>query len=1026
MSKINEITAKLAKKLLISENEADQLIKSSLRSETPEKEVFDLLGEDLLEEASFILTYEEKKKSRKTKQRERQREKEKEGETEYLKFERNTTEVYDEYVINPPQEQAEGANVPVKAINEKFRDVFAEYAWFNKVQSKVFESVYRTEENVLVSAPTGAGKTDIALMSIVKHLEESENRKESPKVVYIAPMKALASEITSKLEKKLPVVVKEHTGDTELEKYEIKESAVLVCTPEKFDVSTRKVSSYLLKCVGLIILDEVHILNDTRGPVIEGVVSRIKTLRNRLQKKVRIIGISATLPNAEDVAEFLEVKKQHLHTFSRAYRPVPIKYSIIGTRKAVDVSAGEYVKRLDAKEKMNYVLKERVESVTKEGHQVIVFVHTRGDTVRVADMIAEEKEIQNTTEDGIIGMFRAIYMKGVLVHHAGLPREVRDAAEQAFKEKRVAVLVSTSTLAWGVNLPARCVVIFGTSFYSPETGTFEDISILDVQQMFGRAGRPQYDTLAEAVLITGHENLAKYARMIRTEDPIESMLMKSLPERMCAEVYMRNIRRKEDAVEWLRSTFLWVRMKRKPEKYGTLLPDVDLAVEDYAVLALERVKALGLADAHLMGTELGRIVSHYSITEKTLLAWNELLKDKKAALFRYLAESSEFSRILVRADDKPGLGLKHEQVEVDREMKIKLLIERHVQRRPVKGYSLNMDQRYVLDNADRLLQGLAEYFIQERAHLLSYKTMYLKKQIERREDRHALLEIDVSVSKEHNSVLFGGYFTGYVYLRHNGEIGHSERVFGVKEYLITHTSMRVEDARRIDDKLVLGSRAELVPVRKFSEHEIWFVDLSMCNIAGYSLVLGGRAALESAGGAERASGSFEDKKWSGTFFLKSTERLFVHALPNVPNEERSELLPLLVYEELKRRRKGGGRTVVVVPSQKKEGETREKLYNTSLIEGFSFLLRPEAPCEYNGIATFSEKDTPRGRSWGVCVCAVRNLKRLASADVYIFAEFTHNGVLYPFDVLQSIPDRSQILIYERENQATYIRKTCRA
>jgi hypothetical protein len=65
------------------------------------------------------------------------------------------------------------------------------------------------------------------------------------------------------------------------------------------------------------------------------------------------------------------------------------------------------------------------------------------------------------------------------------------------------VLVSTATLAWGVNLPAHTVIIKGTQIYSPEKGAWTELGSLDVMQMFGRAGRPQYDTQGLGIIITG-------------------------------------------------------------------------------------------------------------------------------------------------------------------------------------------------------------------------------------------------------------------------------------------------------------------------------------------------------------------------------------------------------------------------------------------------------------------------------------------------------------------------------------------
>jgi activating signal cointegrator complex subunit 3 len=156
----------------------------------------------------------------------------------------------------------------------------------NRIQSIVFDMAYNTNQNLLICAPTGAGKTNIAMLTVVnqikKHFVEGVLRKDEFKIVYIAPMKALAAEMVENFSKRLEplgIVVKELTGDMQLSKQEILETQMLVTTPEKWDVVTRKslgdISLSLL--VKLLIIDEVHLLHDDRGSVIETIVAR--TLR---------------------------------------------------------------------------------------------------------------------------------------------------------------------------------------------------------------------------------------------------------------------------------------------------------------------------------------------------------------------------------------------------------------------------------------------------------------------------------------------------------------------------------------------------------------------------------------------------------------------------------------------------------------------------------------------------------------------------------------------------------------------------
>lgn len=165
---------------------------------------------------------------------------------------------------------------------------------------------------------TGAGKTNIAMLTFLQlvkqHISNGVLDKASIKAIYIAPMKALAQEVVSKFSERLEplgLVVKEYTGDMQLTKFEVAESHLLVSTPEKYDVVTRKGGDGSLgTLISLIIIDEVHLLADDRGAVLESIVSRTQRYVESSQRLVRLVGLSATLPNYKDVAQFLGVNQR--------------------------------------------------------------------------------------------------------------------------------------------------------------------------------------------------------------------------------------------------------------------------------------------------------------------------------------------------------------------------------------------------------------------------------------------------------------------------------------------------------------------------------------------------------------------------------------------------------------------------------------------------------------------------------------------------------------------------------------------
>ena len=261
--------------------------------------------------------------------------------------------------------------INVNALNKIGQLAFEGIKSLNKIQSVVFDAAYHSNENLLICAPTGAGKTNIAMLTtahqIEQHVENGVIKKDSFKIVYIAPMKALAAEITKNFNKRLNplgLLVKELTGDMQLTKSEILETQMLVTTPEKWDVVTRKGTGdiALTKLVKLLIFDEVHLLHGDRGPVVEALVARTLRQVESSQSMIRIVGLSATLPNYLDVAKFLRVNPHvGLFFFDSRFRPVPLKQTFIGVKAT---------KPLQQMNDMDNVCYEKVLEQVQKGHQV--------------------------------------------------------------------------------------------------------------------------------------------------------------------------------------------------------------------------------------------------------------------------------------------------------------------------------------------------------------------------------------------------------------------------------------------------------------------------------------------------------------------------------------------------------------------------------------------------------------------------------------------------------------------------------
>ena len=315
-------------------------------------------------------------------------------------------EQYYEEVVVPPSSampmRADERIIDVREMDPICQGAFRKYERLNRLQSAVYPQAYGTNENLLVCAPTGAGKTDVAMLAVLQCIGRFARvgrpggsggpppihvDRNAFKIVYVAPMMALVGVIVGKFAKRLSYLgirVRELTGDMQLTRREMAETQMIVTTPEKWDVVTRKPTGNgeLALAVRLLIIDEVHLLHESRGAVIETIVARTQRLVEATQSMTRIVGLSATLPNYVDVADFLGVNRYRgLFYFGSAFRPVPLQQHFIGVRGKSGSA--------QARSGLDRVVYERVLQLAEEQHPVMVFVHTRKDTVRTAQALLE-------------------------------------------------------------------------------------------------------------------------------------------------------------------------------------------------------------------------------------------------------------------------------------------------------------------------------------------------------------------------------------------------------------------------------------------------------------------------------------------------------------------------------------------------------------------------------------------------------------------------------------------------------------
>jgi pre-mRNA-splicing helicase BRR2 len=687
---------------------------------------------------------------------------------------KRTFKGYEEIHVPAPKKRNDPSDrdIPITEMPEWSRVPFSSATKLNKIQSACFPQAFQDDGNMLICAPTGSGKTNVGMLTILREIGKNRNpdtgeiNLDAFKIVYIAPLKALVQEQVGNFGNRLKpygITVSELTGDRQLTKQQIADTQIIVTTPEKWDVITRKATdlSYT-NLVRLIIIDEIHLLHDDRGPVLESIVSRTIRKMEQTGDPVRLVGLSATLPNYRDVASFLRVDPlKGMFHFDGSYRPCPLRQEFVG------ITEKKAIKQLKTMNDVTYT--KVLEHVGQKGHQMIIFVHSRKETSKTARYIRDKalemetigqilrsdagSREQLTSEAEAVNdrELKDLLPYGFGIHHAGMSRPDRTSVEDLFNDGAIQVLVCTATLAWGVNLPAHTVIIKGTQVYSPEKGSWVELSPQDVLQMLGRAGRPQYDTYGEGIIITTQSEMQYYLSLLNQQLPIESQFVSKLVDNLNAEIVLGNVRSRDEGVEWLGYTYLFVRMLRSPGLYsvGTEYEGdssleqkrVDLIHSAAVVLEKSNLVKYDKKTGRLQSTELGRISSHYYITHSSMLTYNHHIQPSitPIELFRVFALSDEFKYIPVRQDEKLELAKLLGRVPIpvkegieEPHAKINVLLQAYISRLKLEGLALMADLVYVTQSAGRILRAIFEITLKKGWSSVAKTALELCKMAEKR------------------------------------------------------------------------------------------------------------------------------------------------------------------------------------------------------------------------------------------------------------------------------------------------------
>lgn len=447
--------------------------------------------------------------------------------------------------------------------------------------------------------------------------------------------------------------------------------------------------------------------------------------------------MSTACANATDLANWLGVK-EGLFNFRHSVRPVPLELYIDGFPEIRGFCP--------LMQSMNRPTFLAIKNHSPE-KPVIVFVASRRQTRLTAkDLInycgmednprrflrMDEEDLQLNLSRVKDDALKEAINFGIGLHHAGLVESDRQIAEELFLNNKIQILVATSTLAWGVNLPAHLVVVKGTQFYDAKTSGYKDMDLTDVLQMLGRAGRPQFDNSGVARIFTQDAKKDFYKHFLHTGFPVESSLHKVLDNHICAEISAETIMNKQDALDYLTWTFFFRRLHKNPSYYG-----LEISAEEHSTIAAQMVaneymidmveKSLGeleeskcvesFPNGDVDPTPLGKIMSYYYLSHKTIRHLVHNVKPNASFLnvLSWMCHATEYDELPVRHNEDlvndvlsqnlPFPGNSFNLPMWDPHVKSFLLLQAFMSRIELPVTDYVGDQTSVLDQAIRIIQA---------------------------------------------------------------------------------------------------------------------------------------------------------------------------------------------------------------------------------------------------------------------------------------------------------------------------------
>jgi len=390
------------------------------------------------------------------------------------------------------------------------------YGSLNPTQKRALDEGLLSDSRAFVAAsPTASGKTVIGELAIIDAVRKGR------KGVYLVPLRALANEKYDDFRRYASYRIDVKTGDFDSDEHELEDCDIIISTYEKWDSILRHRPGWL-HTVGCVVADEGHMLTDeARGSTIEVLLTRMASLR------IKVVILSAVLRNVSEVADWLDGRYME-----SSWRPTPLRKGVYLFSNGKDRKKGsphspeiksvlvyEDGRRDNLRDETGDAIGNLVVQTLRTGGQCLVFASSRKEAVRLAGLLSRqvEKELAprdllalseyqygnelKSTDAETSNKLAHCVARGVGFHHAGISSKQKRVVEELFRELKLKVVCATPTLAQGLNLPARRVIIQRTTRYDAKLG-LGTIPRWEFENMAGRAGRPRYDDHGEAIVIS--------------------------------------------------------------------------------------------------------------------------------------------------------------------------------------------------------------------------------------------------------------------------------------------------------------------------------------------------------------------------------------------------------------------------------------------------------------------------------------------------------------------------------------------